>query len=299
VFVAGIDENGLGPRLGPLVVTGVLLETSTYDPKRWRRVLRRVGVDDSKKVAAFGAVEGAARVATEAAVLATGGRPETFGDLVRAVSREGEAWMRAPCPSEAAPQCWTEAWRLPAPTGRLARALARLDARLVALTSSILCPSRYNDSLETAPSKLGVDLALFEGVVLDLRDRAGVDTLFLCGKVGGRTDYDVAFGSLAGYLRTTLLQKRKRSAYKLLGIGEVHFVMDGDASEPPIALASVVGKVLREGFVDRMNRFYSPHVEDLAPASGYYDPVTDVFVDRTARVRRRLAIPDRCFLRIR
>ena len=297
--MAGIDENGLGPRLGPLVVTGVLFETSAYDPKRWRRVLRRVGVDDSKRVAAFGAMDGAAATAAEAVAIATGAAPETFGDLVRAVSREGEGWMRAPCPAEAAPQCWTEGWTLPSPGRRLAGALARLDARLVAISATVLCASRVNDSLAGGRSKMGVDLGLFENVLLGLRDRAGVDATFLCGKVGARTDYDVAFDSLSGYLRTTLEQKRKRSAYKLLGIGEVHFVMDGDASEPPIALASVVGKVLREGFVGRMNRFWSGHVPDLVHASGYHDPVTEAFVDRTAAARVRLSVPDRCFLRIR
>ncbi len=299
MWVAGIDENGLGPRLGPLVATGVLLETSAYDPKRWRRVLRRIGVDDSKRVAAFGNVEAAAALAGEAVGIATGNAPRTFGDLVAAASREGEAWMKAPCPAEAAPQCWTESWTLPAPTGALTRALARLDARLVAVTSTILCPSRVNDSLADGRSKFGVDLGLFEAIVLSLRERAGADALFLCGKVGARTDYDVAFGALAGYLRTTLEQKRRRSAYKLLGIGEVHFVMDGDSSEPPIALASVIGKVLREGFVGRINRFWTDRVPDLVPASGYYDPVTDAFIDGTRAARQVAAFPDRCFLRIR
>jgi hypothetical protein len=54
MLVMGVDENGLGPRLGPLVATSVVLET----PKYRRAALCDRGLDlgltDSKETGGFG-----------------------------------------------------------------------------------------------------------------------------------------------------------------------------------------------------------------------------------------------------
>ncbi len=52
-LVIGIDENGLGPRLGPLVVTAVAMEVDAYEPKKLARALKRRGYTDSKDVCSF------------------------------------------------------------------------------------------------------------------------------------------------------------------------------------------------------------------------------------------------------
>ncbi|UCD85226.1 MAG: hypothetical protein JSU92_03270, partial [Deltaproteobacteria bacterium] len=53
MYIVGIDENGLGPQLGPLVVTGSIFETEgDYHPARfWEEAsVPGLTVDDSKKV---------------------------------------------------------------------------------------------------------------------------------------------------------------------------------------------------------------------------------------------------------
>src|SRR5688572_2511920 len=56
MIVVGVDENGLGPRLGPLIATAVALDVQDYDATRLRRVGARIGVGDSKTTSAFGAM---------------------------------------------------------------------------------------------------------------------------------------------------------------------------------------------------------------------------------------------------
>ena len=71
----GIDENGLGARLGPLLVTAVLAEVTDSGARTLTRLPKRVrkDLDDSKRVVSFG-----------------------DHDL-------GEAWARAVCPDASTP----------------------------------------------------------------------------------------------------------------------------------------------------------------------------------------------------
>ena len=74
-----------------------------------------------------------------------------------------------------------------------------------------------------------------------------------------------------------------------------------EARLPLVMLASLVGKWVRELFMGRIARHYpkGATTNDEERPSGYHDPVTDRFVRRTALVRRKRAIPDRCFERDR
>ena len=51
MLIIGIDENGLGPLLGPLVVTAVAFEAEEYDRDAFWRIGREYMLaDDSKKI---------------------------------------------------------------------------------------------------------------------------------------------------------------------------------------------------------------------------------------------------------
>ena len=65
MLIVGVDENGLGPRLGPLVATAVALDASArgYDAARLRRIALRAGIGDSKATSGFGAMANAEGIA--------------------------------------------------------------------------------------------------------------------------------------------------------------------------------------------------------------------------------------------
>lgn len=307
-LVIGIDENGLAPRLGPLVVTAVAMETPGYDAAKLARALRRRGYTDSKEVCASGDMADGEAKALAIVACATGAQPEDFGALVRAVSHEGEPWMRAPCPTDGHEPCWGDPvalprWAAPALVAEECAALERLlerhGVRLRAVRSSILCARRLNDVLATGRSKSRIDLHAFEALAVKLVEEAGREARIVCGRVGMLKFYEPAWGPLSNYLSTVLEETDRRSAYRIPRLGEIEFTVDADRTHPPVALASIVGKLLREGFVERMNSFFVPRVAGLRRASGYHDPVTKEFIERTANIRLDARVPDVCFERSR
>ena len=54
MLVMGVDENGLGPRLGPLVATSLTLETPRYGRSALCERGLRLGLTDSKETGGFG-----------------------------------------------------------------------------------------------------------------------------------------------------------------------------------------------------------------------------------------------------
>jgi hypothetical protein len=225
--------------------------------------------------------------------------------LFARLSLEGVAKLRTPCPRHAEAQCWNheaEVFEAPATLRkRIARHRGVLFARgveLLGVKTSVVCTETLNRARGDGRNRFVMDLHAMEALVLALRREAGADVKAVCGKVGGIAEYSRYFGPLGGWLHNVLEEGRARSSYRFPGVGELAFVRDADASDPLVMLASLVGKYVRELFMGRIARHYPAREEEPRP-SGYHDPVTARFVERTALVRKRLKLPDRCFERDR
>jgi ribonuclease HII len=300
----GTDENGLGARLGPLIVTGVLARVDEAGvralgrrlPKRMRKDL-----DDSKRLishsdVALGEAWTRALVAPDAS---------TPTELFQRLSLEGEPKLQEPCPRHVAHQCWSPAGEVfvaeRAVVERMLGHAEQLRARgidLLSVRSSVVCTRRLNDARERGGNRFVSDLHAMEQLVLSFRREVDSDVHAVCGKVGGMSDYSRFFGPLAGWLHAVLEQGRARSAYRFPGLGELHFVRDADASDPLVMLASLVGKYVRELLMARVARFYLEGDDQSPWPSGYNDPVTDRFVAETALVRSKRRVPSTCFERV-
>lgn len=300
---AGLDENGLGPRLGPMTVTGALLAL-TADDAAVARAAAAARIGDSKSLCAHGSMGEVERFVLAVLDVHLGRRPDSLDALLDAVGHETPAALRARCPSGEAPrQCFASPVALPAfgpPPGDADRAAARAlrdDGVLVAAVRvSLACARRLNDERDGGRSRFDVDLDAMLSIAAQLRATGGRGELTVrCGKVGGRKAYGAALTRLHP-LPEVLEETPARSAYRLRGWGEVAFVRDGDATDPAIALASLFGKYVRELTMERIYRYYADRVPGLGRASGYHDPVTERFVRATALVRGG-AIEDRCFER--
>jgi ribonuclease HII len=309
----GVDENGLGPRLGPMIVTAILTrvtpEGCVVARRRPRGALaKRLG--DSKEMLSHGDV--ALGEAWARALVARGcGRgsdrsassPEA---IVEAISADGREALRAPCPTHVEPQCWsTEGEVFTAPDDMVATiagdlaGLAQKGVDVLAVRSVVLCTHRLNEGASRGQNRFQADLHAMERLVLELAEVAGAEVHAVCGKVGGFDRYSDAFGPLAGRLHAILEEGRARSAYRFPGLGELAFVRDGDASDLVVAMASMVGKYLRELMMARIVRFYRRDDAELPSASGYSDPVTASFIQATRLVRREREVPHDCFERRR
>lgn len=304
-YRVGVDENGLGARIGPLIVTAVLAHVS---PEGQRWVARRPrghlskDLDDSKRLvshADFTLGEAWARVLT-------GDRWQSPQALFEHLSLEATGSLRRGCPRHIERQCWgveretfsASSEQLSRLSGHLTKLRLRgIDVRRVLVTS--ICTSRLNQARLQGKNRFVSDLHAMEGLLLELREQSGGDLHATCGKVGGMTDYDRFFGQLAGRLHTTLEVSRQHSAYYFPGLGHLHFVQDADARDVLVMLASLVGKYVRELLMARIASFYDEEETDALGVSGYHDERTDEWVQTIAPRRRQLRIIDDCFERAR
>lgn len=300
MIVVGADENGLGPLLGPLVTTSVAIAVPTYDRARLLRKGHKVGIDDSKSTAGFGKMAVAESLALAVAEQQNGWVPGHADALLEALSLHPPQQLRKRCPPRARAQCWAE--RVPLPcfggdVGRGREMLFRLTKQRITIErvrSALACTSYLNEQLAEGVSRVALDLHLMEELLIDARAHVGQPLLAVCGMVGGIRDYPKHLR----HLRAEPLARTKRViAYRSPTVGEVRFEIDADARHLPVALSSMVGKYVRELWMERQNRFYQSLDPALASVSGYHDPVTRRFIGASAALRTRLGVPDGCFRR--
>jgi len=314
-WLVGIDENGLGPRLGPLVVTGVLAsaddESAVLRAARKPRGRLAASLGDSKGLVGYGhSTLGEAWVRT--LLEKKGVSAPAPKSALEAISLYEEERLRDLCPGRTTPalssledQCWesgTEGFGASDEEMKGAaagvRKLGEYGIHVHEVRTAILCTGRLNRLQSEGKTRLLADLGAMEELLVHFRKTAGGDLDAVCGKVGGYDRYGEHFTKLSHYLHTALEEKRKRAAYKFHGLGTVAFVQDADASNLLVGLASLVGKWVRDLLMDRIVRYYQGAIPELPPASGYYNAVTERFVLATALVRKDRAIPSRCFERV-
>lgn len=313
--VTGIDENGLGPWLSPLVATSLTLccEPGAIAPLESLTWATELGIGDSKAVAKFGSLR-----TSESLALALHARSHatlTMDGLLEgwALSPEGRpfAALQQPCPSNSKAQCWSDSkLSLPLFGGSLDEGetmLRELEGRgfqIEGFATVICCVRRFNELRKRHQSKFTLDLRLFETLIeRELTLHRSLD--FVCGMVGGIRSYTKYFSPelLKDRLCAAVTEDRKACHYRFSGSQtfDVAFVVDADAHHLAVALASMVGKYIRELLVHRQNRFYQRLAAQagaaLVSASGYHDPVTKRFVKATKKLRLAAGIDDGCFLR--
>jgi ribonuclease HII len=304
-FRVGADENGLGARLGPLVVTAVLARVNERGRRTLSRKLPRAiraDLDDSKRLMSHTDValgEAWARALSRAKV-------NTPAELFEQLSLEGSSKLKKRCESHVAGQCWNDRGESfladAADVQRITKhreALAERGVELLSVRSSVVCTKHLNDAKQRGTNRFVADLNAMEHLVLELRAQAGGEIEAVCGKVGGIAEYSKFFGPLSGRLHAILDEGRARSGYRFPGLGELHFVRDADAADPLVSLASLVGKYVRELFMSRIGLHYADRESEERRPSGYHDPVTADFVLRSASLRQNRKIPDHCFERER
>jgi ribonuclease HII len=303
----GIDENGLGPRLGPLVVTAVWAETWGTGAERAQRRPRgglRLRLGDSKKLARFGDATLGEAWARAIAGRSSAPAPDTPEPLIRALSLDTTDTLRSPCPEGHADQCWSTADEKfaadPDLVGQVERDLARLEEqgiRVLEAACVLVCAKRLNEAAARGLSRFDLDLHAMERLALFSRERVGCDVVATCGKVGGFDYYPAAFGPMQGWLHAVSVEGRARSEYAVPGLGRIAFVRDADDNHLLVCMASLVGKWVREVLMARVVRYHRAVDPDLVEASGYHDPVTARFIAGSRLSRKKRGLPDDCFER--
>lgn len=278
--IAGIDEVGYGPSLGPLVVASYAFRTARPDLDLWRAldsaVTRRpdgnrLPVDDSKELYApargIGTLEPTA-LAFLAVLPDLPGR--TFLGLANRLSID-ESAVQAPW--------YDDDFSLPvgnvdvgADASRLWDALSAAGLAPLSCRAAWVEPAEFNRALRLGRNKAALlfdrACALVKAI---LATAPGDDVAIAIGKQGGRRMY------LPGLVREfgsvwVLEETPATSRYEFRQGGRrvrLSFLRDGEERDFSIALASVIGKYLREGAMRLFNNYWRRHRGDLRGTSGY------------------------------
>jgi ribonuclease HII len=307
-IVAGIDEAGYGPLLGPLVVTGVVFEVpddraehciwellADSVTRRPRKRDLRLPILDSKKLYKPGA--GLAGLERTALAMYASAKPlpKTFRELLHKVAphtpddMDGYPWYAG----------WDHALPLDADPGLIttqANAVRR-DARagslrLSGVLAQPLLEGQYNRLVSSTRNKAIVLLGLTLRVVQRILDKAGGRPVrILVDRHGGRSHYGShLMTSFDRFELEVLEESRQRSAYRLVRSPASHtieFCTSGEEHHLPVALASIYSKYLRELFMRSLNRYWSNRVPSLRPTAGYYTDAKRFLADIAPAVRRQ------------
>jgi ribonuclease HII len=321
--VIGIDEAGYGPMLGHLVVGAVSIECEQYQPEAiWACLGEGWAIADSKTVLAHGNMaSGEETTLSLLTLLGLDGStvqgvlerllvppPELVtGDRSPDVPPDAPLVGGAFCDvdvQDGRPVCCTALdaalprWGGEPTAERIAdlrRRLASVGVTLEAARAVAICPGLLNRAVGSGVSKLLVDWRLFAELIQRDAEALRPEGLVACGKLGGRAKYGGLLMDLG--LSAVIVEGRALSAYQVAGLGRVEFVRHAEAFHPPVAMASMIAKLVREYLLDGWHSMLAAEIEELEPCSGYHNRVTERYVERTAEARARLGILNKCFIR--
>lgn len=300
---AGIDENGLGASLGPLIVTAVVAEVSKRGIAaidNWNSDAHSDVLGDSKQLVRHGDV----RLGEAWARVLVGEAAREPNQLLELISHVPITRLKSRCPKRAQAQCWNDKGdEFLADEDVLRRVRAELRALQAAgimpvrVRSRLVCTDELNARALQDENRFLVDLHSMEELIEVIVESAARPLGVVCGKVGSMSDYGRYWQRLAAKNPQVVCESKAVSQYRFDGCESVKFVKDADATDPLVMLASLVGKYLRELFVSRIGGHFVRRVKDLKKPSGYHDPVTAEFVRGTANYRLRTDFPLSCFER--
>lgn len=290
LIYAGIDEAGYGPMLGPLCVGLSVFRVDHWSPGSpppdlWSLLSKavskapepgRLPINDSKKLK----IQSGPRhplTHLERAVLAMlsakdGSPPADDLELLARLSARwpGNPWYDGP-PLPLPRAGGTEALRIDANV--LGHALEDAGVHILTLACEVIGETEFNDLLGRAGSKAATTLAGLSRHLQRLhKSHAGAEVRVVCDRLGGRTSYADVLRQALGVSEVRVIEQSPRvSRYDAAGLG-VLFQPEAEQAHLPVALASMIAKLMRELAMERFNRSWRARLPELKPTAGY---VTD------------------------
>ncbi|RKY24575.1 MAG: hypothetical protein DRP62_03445 [Planctomycetota bacterium] len=291
--LAGIDEAGYGPILGPLVISLSVfsLPNHSVDADLWQILKRSVGdkrkrlagrllITDSKKAYSRQKGIGHLERTTLACLKCLGKKPGTLSELMMllcpgCLERLSEyPWYR----QVANEKILTDEADMAIASAVLMDDLKANQIELLALKSCCLDVAYYNKMVSAVKNKSSVLFSATSQLIKAAFDNSADDDLqIIIDRQGGRVHYrenlQSAISEFADIELKILRESQLTSSYELRADGRrmrLHFVAGADERFLPVSLASMISKYLRELLVSNINRYFAGFCADLRPTAGYW-----------------------------
>ena len=318
MILAGLDEVGYGPLLGPLVVACGAVELPGDEVpdlwEAWGRVVsksrskngRKLHFNDSKAV--YSPSAGLKELEKSVlSLVATNGWCEDFDALLARVAPEAAAELAqypwyVPFDAEPFPAA-NDAASVRVLANGLRLEVEKAGCAVRHLRVAVVGERRLNRMFDATRNKAAALFSIVAVLLDELMTRFGdQDLLIVCDRQGGRSRY----GPLLRQMwpdRDLVIESETESfaAYTLGGSRHPVRLTFGEKAEQsslPTAAASMLGKYVREMLMARFNAWWADQVPGVRPTAGYWTDGQRFLVDVDAK-RRALGIGDEEIIRKR
>ncbi len=299
-IIAGIDEAGYGPTLGPLVVSATVfrIPDDKINESMWeilsascstatKKKTQKLVIADSKKL--YSKSSGIAPLERTALVMlsAIGKQPTSFREYLDVVSPNttpelvaypwyADASFDIPI-SEGVGDITTRA-------NAIKRDCNQQGVQLLGVYCAPLLEGAFNQIVSRTHNKAAALIGLVLRLISKIMRKGRDEHVRICvDRLGGRQRYRETLNtSWPAHALSIVEESPQRSAYHLSHASEtvdIEFTTKGEDHHLPIALASVYSKYLREMCMYAFNTYWSSQLPGLKPTAGYYTDAQRWLVD--------------------
>lgn len=319
--IAGIDEAGLGPNLGPLVVSGVALKMADNDcteSRPWEifseiisdsysKKEKHISVCDSKLIYTKGKIPAIEKTVFPFFRLRNPDITSSIGkaEFLKALSLPecneylanilSQPWYKADSQFEL--QNSQEDY------ATLSESFRDKNSSLDYLYSTVVSAGKFNSIIDSGLNKSELVMSQTGCHIENIAENFPQDNIAITvDKQGGRNFYlPFLTGLFPGAWIDIIEEGANSSIYKIKrdeSFITITFKPKADSSAFCVALASIFSKYIRERFMEELNSFFAEKIPGLKPTAGYPGDaprfiedisgvISDLKINRDALIRKR------------